>query len=84
MPFVQGLSIRPSDRLTINFLFRDYSVVSSVFMAKDPEAKHRQAMRGAHSGISLLKQPNIFLSAAAVIFSIFYGSDTVTAALHGE
>jgi len=34
--FVQGLSIRPSDRLTINFLFRDYSGGFISFHGKGP------------------------------------------------
>ncbi|MCE5346930.1 MAG: helix-hairpin-helix domain-containing protein [Bacteroidales bacterium] len=34
--FVQGLSFRPSDRLTINFLFRDYSAGYMSFHGKGP------------------------------------------------
>jgi hypothetical protein len=34
--FVQGLSMRPSDRLTINFLFRDYNAGYVSFHGKGP------------------------------------------------
>ncbi len=36
--FVQGLSFRPSDRLTINFLFRNYSASYISFHGKGPGA----------------------------------------------